>query len=165
MIEYLTDAFQAGSTYLLILITALAFLECMFGIGLFVSGIFLLSTATAFYLGGEYPLWQITLAALIGAIVGDHAGYFIGRYSGPTLWRHRFILRHEEKARKVQRWLKTSAPLTICLGRLVPAVRSLTPVIAGLSDVAPRRFMLIDLFACALWSTGLSLLVSGIAAI
>jgi len=163
MMEFLTEAFQGGATYLLILITALAFLECMFGIGLFVSGIFLLSTSTAFYLGGDYPLWQITLAAFLGAIVGDHAGYFIGRYSGPTLWRHRVILRHEEKARKVQGWLQTSAPLTICLGRLIPAVRSLTPVIAGLSDVPPRRFVLIDLLACTLWATGLSLLVSGIA--
>ena len=81
MIEYLTDAFQAGSTYLLIVITALAFLECMFGIGLFVSGIFLCLPPRRFT-WREYPLWQITLAALIGAIVGDHAGYFIGRYSG-----------------------------------------------------------------------------------
>lgn len=155
----------SGSLWLLLLLPTLAFLESCFVVGLFVSGIFLLSTATLLYATGHYALWQIVLPAFLGAIVSDHLGYFIGRFLGPGIWSSGFMQRHESKARKVESFLLTSAPLAICLGRLTPATRSLTPALAGVSGLPRLHFHGYNLLACCIWATGLALLASGLSTI
>lgn len=152
----------SGSPWLLLLIPTFAFLEACFVIGVFVSGIFLLTIATVLYSTGYYPIWQIVLPALCGALVADHLGYFIGRYLGPGIWGSRFMQRHEKSARKIEAFLITSAPLAICAGRLTPAARSITPALAGVAGMKRSHFHACDLLACSLWATGLALLATGL---
>jgi membrane-associated protein len=151
---------------LLLLVPLLAFLEACFVVGLFVSGIFLLSTASLVYAQGETGLLQIVMLAFIGAMAGDHTGYYFGAKAAPGLWRFRWVRRQIIKRKVVYRKsysaLQRSAPLAICVGRLIPAVRSITPVIAAGAGVTPRQFFVYDFLACTIWGTGLALLVSGI---
>jgi membrane-associated protein len=44
----------------------------------------------------------------------------------------------------------------------MPAVRSLVPMMVGISGTSAVRFTLIDILACAIWSAGLGLLVIGL---
>ena len=50
----------------------------------------------------------------------------------------------------------------IIIGRLMTAVRSLVPMMVGISGIGPVKFTLIDIVACAVWSAGLGLLVIGL---
>ena len=52
--------------------------------------------------------------------------------------------------------------LSVLGGRLIPAVRSLVPMMIGISGTSRLKFTLVDLAACAIWITGLGLLVVGI---
>ncbi|MEQ8692608.1 MAG: DedA family protein [Pseudomonadales bacterium] len=146
-----------------LLVPALAFLEACVGIGLFVSGIFLVSTASLIYLQGEVNLALLIALAFSGALLGDHLGFLVGAYAGPALgkkrWVRKQLVRRKEAYRKFQRLLQKSTPWAICLGRLYPATRSLSPVLAGVSNISLSRFFAYDLLACSLWATGLTVIV------
>ena len=51
------------------------------------------------------------------------------------------------------------------MGRLIPAVRSLIPLMVGISHLNKIKFTVIDTLACAIWSTGLYLLAGGIGSV
>ena len=55
--------------------------------------------------------------------------------------------------------------LSIIMGRLIPAVRSLVPLMVGVSHLNKIKFTAIDTLACAIWSTGLYLLAGGIGSV
>ena len=149
----------------LFLVPLVAFLESCVVIGLFVSGVFLLTIVSLIYAQGEISLLTLVSLAFIGAFVGDQVGFFVGRAGAPFLWKRRLVrkqlVKRKSSYRKFRRLLLTAAPAAICLGRLSPPIRSLSPVIAGLSGLRPFIFFLCDLLACALWASGLALLAYG----
>jgi membrane-associated protein len=151
---------------MLLVISILAFLESCIGIGLFVSGIFLLSTCSLIYLQGDTSLFLIAALALGGAMAGDHTGYFVGLKAGPALWRIRWvrkrIVKRKNAYRRFTRIMLRSAPWAICVGRLTPAIRSVTPALAGVSGIKSGQFFIFDLLACSIWAAGLSILILGI---
>ncbi len=165
MTELIEQWLAGSSPYLVLLVPTFAFLECFVGIGVFVSGIFLLSTATVLYANDVSGIWPIVSLAFAGAIAGDHLGYFIGRFAGHHIWDWKFIERFKPRIEKVFSMIEKSTPVTICAGRLTPPIRSFTPLVAGLSGVSPLKFSLCDLLACTIWATGLYLLVTGISSI
>ena len=52
--------------------------------------------------------------------------------------------------------------MAIIIGRLMTAIRSVVPLLTGISGLSPARYTLYDLVACAVWTAGLGLLVVGI---
>jgi len=148
------------------LVPLLAFLESCIFIGLFVSGIFLLGTVSAIYAQGDTSLYLLIALAFFGALLGDHTGFFVGYKAAPLLWKKRwirkFILQRKAAYRKFRTLMLKSAPWAICIGRLSPPLRSLSPVLAGASGLRPLQFFAFDLLACALWASGLTALTLGI---
>ena len=149
----------------LVLVPLVAFLESCVVVGLFVSGVFLLTIVSLIYAQGEFPLLTLVSLAFLGAFIGDQVGFFVGKAGAPFLWKRRWVrkqlVKRKNSYRKFRRLLLTAAPAAICLGRLSPPIRSLSPVIAGLSGLRPLVFLLCDLLACALWASGLALLAYG----
>ena len=149
----------------LAIVPLLAFLEACVFVGLFVSGIFLLSAVTLLYAEGSTSLTTLALLAFMGATLGDHIGYFLGHWGAPHLWRSRWVRRQIIKRKvgylKFRKILSWSAPLAIVVGRLSPPIRSLSPVLAGVGGVRPLIFSLADLLACGIWASLLAALAYG----
>ena len=146
----------------LILVPTLAFLEACVGLGLFVSGIFLVSVSALIYASGEIDLWALVCLAYLGAMTGDHSGYWLGRLLGPRFWQLAWLKKYNRQTLRISELLLKSAPAAICVGRLSPLLRSITPAIAGVSGLSWQRFILFDALACALWCTGLTLILLGV---
>lgn len=91
MLDTFTDWLSAPPPYLIYLVPALAFLESCAGIGLFVSGVFLLSTTTLLYTAEPASLSTILMLAFAGALLGDHSGYLVGRLSGERVWHMNWL--------------------------------------------------------------------------
>ncbi len=150
------------SPYIIVLVPLFAFLESCAIVGIFVSGLVLLSTATLLYSSGNGTPLEIVPLAFLGAVAGDHTGYVLGRLAGDRFWKAPILRRYENRKHRVNDLLEKSAPLAICVGRLTPAIRSITPIVAGMSGLSPARFLAFDLLACSIWATGLYLLVTQI---
>ncbi|MDB4453009.1 DedA family protein [bacterium] len=152
---------EAYRDYALFIIPAVAFLEASVGIGLFVSGTILLSICTVVYAQGIATLWQMLPLAFLGATTADHVGYFLGRKLGPGFHHTRFAQKYKNNLGKAEALLLKHGELSIIIGRLVPAVRSIVPLLSGVSGLPAAKYMRYDIIACAIWVSGLGLLVAG----
>ena len=152
---------EAYHEYAFFIIPAIAFLEASVGIGLFVSGAILLSICTVLYTQGFATLWQMLPLAFLGATTADHMGYFLGRRFGPDFHHTRFAKKYKSNLGKAEAMLLKHGELSIIIGRLVPAVRSIVPLLTGVSGLPVAEYIRYDLIACAIWISGLGLLVAG----
>lgn len=151
---------QSHPEYALLMIPVIAFAEACVGIGLFVSGIILFAVSTLLVDQGILGLWQIAPLAFLGALVGDHLSFFLGRRAGPHFHQWRIARRYRLKLARGEALVVRYGGNAIFLGRFIPAIRSLLPAMLGLSRYNPLRFSLLDLAACFLWSLALIGLVA-----
>lgn len=166
MNELLGEWIATLPPHTIILVPLFAFLESCLLVGLFVSGIFLLGTVSVIYAQGDTSLFLLIPLAFTGALVGDHIGFFAGHQVAPVLWKKKWIrkklVKRKVAYRKFRNLMLKSAPWAICVGRLSPPLRSLSPVLAGTSGLTPRQFFAYDVLACSIWASGLTALVLGI---
>ncbi len=149
----------------LLAIPALAFLEATVGIGLLVSGVFLLSVATFLYAQEIATLYQILPLAFFSALAADHVGFYLGILLGPEFHQTRFARRFAGPIGRGEEAIQKHGQWAVLIGRLVTAIRSVIPLLCGLSSMDRVRFSSVDFLACAIWTTGLGMLVVGIDAI
>ncbi len=153
---------RAHPHYALSVVPGIAFLEACVGIGLFISGVILLSVCTLMYREDIASLQAMLPLAFLGAAASDHCGYYLGRWLGPGFHETRLAKRRRNLLEKAEGMFRRYGELAILFGRLMTAVRSMVPLLVGVSGVRPLRYTLYDLLACAVWTTGLGLLVVGI---
>ena len=143
----------------LFLVPLLAFCEACLGLGLFVSGAFLLATAMITYGADPSGLMLILLLAFLGAFSADSVGYFIGYLFSDKLHKREFMRKYGEARDKFSSLVDRSMLLAICVGRLTPFLRSVTPFLAGSMGLRPARFLFFDLIACVIWVSGLAFIL------
>jgi membrane-associated protein len=150
------------STFGLLGILVLVFAESGLLIGFFLPGDSLLFTAGLLVAGGRFlhqPLWLVCLLIAIAAIVGDQVGYLFGRRVGPALFRRpdsRLFKR--ENLEKGQAFFDRYGARSIVLARLVPIVRTFTPIVAGASRMHYRTFVIYNVAGGVMWGVGVTVL-------
>lgn len=102
-----------------------------------------LLVAAAFAATGHLWLPGVIAAAALGAILGDTAGYWVGRTSGLALLRrHGRLVRFDEaKLARAEAFFARHGDKTVFLGRFVPVGRIFSAVLAGVSRMHYRRFL------------------------
>ena len=63
---------------------------------------------------------------------------------------------------RVRIFAKDNGIFAIIFGRLMTAIRSLVPLMVGISGTSRVKFTLIDIVACSIWTSGLGMLVVGL---
>jgi len=104
--------------------------------------------------GGDFDFVPAVLAATFGSVAGALILYSIGRLGGrPLLLRHGRILRLDERRLdRADGWFDAHGPKLVLLGRLVPGVRSVVSVPAGLSEMPVARFVALTALGSAVWN-------------
>lgn len=104
---------------------------------------------------GELWLPGVILAAATGAILGDTAGYWIGRrYGVPLLRKHGRLFRFDEvKLARAEAFFARHGDKTVFLGRFVPIGRIFSAVLAGVSHMRYRRFLIWNATGGIVWAT------------
>ena len=150
------------STFGLLGILAIVFAESGLLIGFFLPGDSLLFTAGLLTANGEYityPIWLVCLLITIAAIAGDQVGYAFGRKVGPALFRRpNSRLFKQENLLKAHEFFEKYGARSVVLARFVPIVRTFTPIVAGVSNMRYRTFVIYNVIGGVLWGTGVTLL-------
>jgi undecaprenyl-diphosphatase len=137
------------------------FLENSVGAGVIVPGETLVIIG-GFYSGSVGDLWLpgVATVAIVGAILGDNLGYWIGRRFGRGfLERHgRKLLITPERLASAEGYYRRHGGKTVFLGRFIPVVRSVGFITAGVSHMAWRRFIVYDVAGAVIWGIGHSVL-------
>jgi membrane-associated protein len=148
------------NTFGLIGIMVIIFAETGLLIGFFLPGDSLLFTAGLLVAGGLVaPLWVVLLLLSIAAVLGNLAGYWIGRKAGPAVFnKPDSRLFKAEYVDRSQAFFDRNGARTIVLARFVPVVRTFATVMAGASRMDFRRFTLYSVIGGVLWAAGVTLL-------
>ncbi len=105
---------------------------------------------------------QMLPLAFLGATIADHSGYYVGRWFGPKFHDTQFAIKRKAILDKSEAFMVRFGEAAIIFGRLMTAIRSIVPLLTGISGLSPLRYTLYDLLACIIWTTGLGLLVVGL---
>jgi membrane-associated protein len=147
-------------------IWSIIFAESGLLIGFFLPGDSLLFTAGFFASGPSsidealhLPLLPLLIGCFIAAVVGDQVGYLFGQRVGPSIFtRPNSRVFKRENVDKAQAFFDKYGAKTIVLARFVPIVRTFTPIVAGVSNMRYRTFVVYNVIGGALWAVGVTLL-------
>jgi membrane protein DedA with SNARE-associated domain len=138
------------------LIFLMALLETSFVWGFFVPTGLALSVATAVTLDEGGSLAALAAAAVSGGMLGDSVGYWIGR-AGHDRWsRDQSRVSHFVVAAraKTQSWFGGRPLLSITIPRVISFVRTVMPLVAGMSGISYPRFLTWEIPGVMIWCIG-----------
>jgi membrane protein DedA with SNARE-associated domain len=109
---------------------------------------------------GRMELWAAILAGTVGSLVGAYANYFAARHLGrPLVLKYgRYVLMPPEKFLKVEAFFTEHGEISTFIGRLLPVIRHLISIPAGLSGMNHLRFSLYTLLGAGIWVTILTMI-------
>ena len=113
---------------------------------------------------GELSGVAVVLAGTLGSVAGALAWYGIGRWIGAERLRRwagrqgRWQPLSQRELQEAQDWFAQRGHLAVLIGRLVPGVRALISVPAGLTKMELPRFLLWTAAGSAVWCSILTAL-------
>jgi membrane protein DedA with SNARE-associated domain len=107
---------------------------------------------------GEMNIWAAILCGTVGSLVGAYANYFAARYLGrPLLLKYgKYVWITEEKFAHVETFFHKHGEISTFIGRLLPVVRHLISLPAGLAGMHHWKFSLYTLLGAGIWVTVLA---------
>jgi membrane protein DedA with SNARE-associated domain len=104
---------------------------------------------------GSLVFLPALVVATVGSLVGALVLYALGRWGGRELiLRHGRVLRLKEAdLDRADGWFDRYGGAIVLFGRIVPGVRSLVSIPAGLSEMPLGRFVLLTALGSGVWNT------------
>ena len=139
-----------------LLIFLLAALEASAFVGLFVPGDAALLFAGFLVYQDRLEIGPVIALAVVGGIIGDSAGYEIGRRLGDRLKHGRLGAKvGEERWEQARSYFRRHGGRAVLLGRFVAVLRALVPAIAGDARMRYRTFLAWNALGAAVWAPAL----------
>ncbi len=110
---------------------------------------------------GRFSFLPVVVAATIGSVAGALVLYAIGAGLGEARLRYlirkfgRFVLMDESDLDKSRDWFEYHGTKAILFGRLIPGVRSLISIPAGLVGMPLWQFVLYTTIGSTIWNAAL----------
>lgn len=130
-------------------------------IGFFLPGDSLLFTSGFLVQQGIFPIniHLFVLLLFLAAAIGDSTGYEFGKRVGRKLFERRNSRLFKQKyLEQAETFYKKHGPITIVLARFVPIVRTFVPIVAGVSRMPYRSFIVFNLIGGLLWTASFTYL-------
>jgi len=126
---------------------------------------FVVTPAAYHAASGQLNVWLVILFATVGADVGASINYFVALYVGrPVIyrfansrWGHMCLL-NQEKVEKSERYFDEHGIAATLTGRLIPGIRHLISIPAGLARMNYGKFLLYTTLGAGAWHSILAAL-------
>jgi membrane protein DedA with SNARE-associated domain len=102
---------------------------------------------------GKMNLAVAILCGTAGSLAGAYANYFASHYLGrPLIIKYgKYVLIPPDKFERVERFFLQHGEISTFIGRLLPVVRHLISIPAGLSGMNHLRFSIYTLLGAGIW--------------
>lgn len=127
------------------------------GEAVFILGLFVPSTPVLLLVGGiiatgKLPFWEIYLAAVLGAVIGDAISYTVGfalKDRIKTIWPFRNYI---DLLNRGEAFFAKHGGKSVFIGRFIPGVKAVVPGIAGMMGMPYRWFTIINVSSAFAWA-------------
>ena len=104
---------------------------------------------------GQMNIWVSIFMGTLGSLVGAYANYFVSHWLGrPLVIKYgKYVWITEEKFAKVEGFFLRHGEISTFIGRLLPVIRHLISIPAGLAGMNHLRFTLYTLAGAGIWCT------------
>lgn len=119
-----------------------------------------LVTSGAFAALGRLNIAGVIIAAAAGAILGDNAGYWLGRKGGIALVHRygRHVGLDDAKLQRVHGFFERHGAKTVFFGRFISLLRVTSAWLAGISHMSWWRFLFWNAAGGIVWAAGFGVL-------
>ena len=114
---------------------------------------------------GELNVWLVILFVTVGAIIGALINYFLALWLGkPIVYKFansrigHMCLLDQEKVETAEKFFRKHGAVATLIGRLVPAVRQLISIPAGLAKMGLAKFVAFTALGAGIWNAVLAAL-------
>lgn len=108
---------------------------------------------------GDLNIFLVIISGTVGALAGAMINYYLAKFLGrPLVYKFagstlgKMLLLSEEKVIHAEEYFIKNGKSSTLVGRLVPAVRQLISIPAGLSRMKMKDFILFTLIGAGLWN-------------
>ena len=112
---------------------------------------------------GELNVWLVVVFATLGAMIGAFVNYFLALWLGkPIVYKFansrlgHMCLLDEQKVVTAEKFFVRYGVVATLIGRLVPAVRQLISIPAGLAKMSIAKFAIFTAIGAGLWNAVLA---------
>ena len=102
---------------------------------------------------GQMNMVLVILSGTLGSLFGAYLNYFAAHYLGrPFLIKYgRYLLITEEHFRRVEEYFASHGEISTFIGRLLPVIRHLISMPAGLAGMSHIKFSIYTLLGAFIW--------------
>lgn len=110
---------------------------------------------------GKLSFFYALMASIFGCVFGAFINYYLANFLGIKIIKKygRYAFLPEEKFLKIQKFFKDHGAISTFTGRLIPGIRQLISIPAGLSHINLAKFTFYTAAGSGIWS--LILLIMG----
>ncbi|NSW95696.1 MAG: DedA family protein [Bacteroidales bacterium] len=108
---------------------------------------------------GNLNIFGVVLSGTVGALAGAMVNYYLAKYLGrPLVYKladskiGRILLLSREKVEHAEKYFVRNGKSSTFIGRLVPAVRQLISIPAGLAEMNMRDFVIYTVAGAGIWN-------------
>lgn len=109
-------------------------------------------------------IFLVVLFGTLGALIGAYINYFLALWLGrPVLYKiadskfGKLLLLNSEKVQKAESYFNKHGKISTFIGRLIPGIRQLISIPAGLSKMSLMPFTIYTVLGAGIWNTVLAL--------
>ena len=102
----------------------------------------------------------VILCGTVGSLIGAYINYFVSHYLGrPLILKYgKYVLIPPDKFERVEHFFLQHGEISTFIGRLLPVIRHLISIPAGVAGMNHLKFSLYTLLGAGLWCTILTVI-------
>ena len=131
---------------------AIAALESLAVVGIFVPGVVFMLGIGALVGLGVLDLTATVLWTAAGAVVGDGLSYWLGRHFDKRLRSIWPFTKHPELIPRGERFFHKHGGKSVLFGRFIGPIRPIIPAIAGIMHMNPYHFYFVNVLSAIAWA-------------
>lgn len=152
MIQAFNDWLALHQQWIFIAAFTSALVESFAIIGVIVPGVALLFGIALVAASSGVEIGPLLLATLAGAVAGDGTSFFIGRHFHEKLRQFPPFTTHPKWIEKGENFFLKHGAVSIVAGRFVGPLRPLIPMVAGMFQMSPTKFISINVLSAVAWA-------------
>tara|TARA_R110000868_G_scaffold410505_4_gene698828 strand:- start:72986 stop:74470 length:1485 start_codon:yes stop_codon:yes gene_type:complete len=132
----------------------IAFTESLAIVGLFIPGSTLLAVLGVFVGLGTLPAAETFIFAIVGAIAGDILSFWLGYHYHEDIRKIWPFSRFGKLLNRGEQFFAKYGGKSVFVGRFLGPLRPTMPLIAGIMNLQPKRFLIANVASALIWAPG-----------